>query len=197
MQTYKDQRAIEAASRADWRKWLDEHCRSESFVWLVIYKKESGVPSVYYPEAVEEALCYGWIDSKANKRDDQSFYLSFAKRKPASKWSKVNKERVEQLIKKGLMTDAGMEMIKLAKQTGTWTALEEVDNLALPADLAKLLSLNKTANANWDAFSASSKKAILQWILNAKQAATRQKRIEETVRLAEQNVKANEWKPKS
>lgn len=177
-----------------WRNWLRQNHASAKNVWLIIYKKESGVASVYYMEAVEEALCFGWIDSKPNKRDDVSYYQFFSKRNPKSKWSKVNKAKVEELIKEKRMTKAGMAAIELAKQNGTWTALDEVDNSIIPDDLQKALAKNKTASKNFDAFPRSSKKIILEWILNAKKEETRKKRIEETVSLASKNIKANHYR---
>lgn len=158
---------------------------------MIIYRKESGTPSVYYTEAVDEALCFGWIDSKPNKRDENSYYQFFAKRSPKSNWSKVNKEKVAKLIEQGLMASAGFEMIEIAKKNGTWTALDDVEKIIIPDDLKELFLENKTALENWEKFSRSSKRGILEWIMNAKKAETRRKRIEETVSLAEQNIKAN------
>lgn len=149
-----------AVSRQAWREWLEQNHRSEKSVWLIIYRKESPVSSVYYPEAVDEALCFGWIDSKPNKRDEQSYYQFFSKRNPKSKWSKVNKTKVEQLIAQGLMAPAGLEMIEIAKQNGTWTALDEVFNLIVPDDLQKAFDANKFALENWEKFPRSSKRVF-------------------------------------
>ncbi len=194
MEIYNGIHSFHAKTKKDWRKWLEENHQSEKSVWLIIYKKESGTPSIYYPEAVEEALCFGWIDSKANKRDNSSYYQFFTKRKPKSNWSKINKEKVEKLIAQGLMQSAGFNMIEIAKQNGRWAALDEVENISIPKDLQELFSKNKTAYDNWDKFPRSSKRGILEWIMNAKKADTRQKRIEETVALAEKNVKANHYR---
>jgi uncharacterized protein YdeI (YjbR/CyaY-like superfamily) len=180
-----------AKSRAEWRIWLENNHQSERSVWLIIYKKASNIPSVYYPEAVDEALCFGWIDSTPKKRDDLSYYQFFAKRNPKSNWSKVNKLKVEKLIAENLMTAAGSIAIEIAKQTGTWTALDEVENITIPNDLQMALDNNPTALTYWDSFSRSAKRGILEWILNAKKPETRQKRIDETVRLASENIKAN------
>ncbi len=116
-------------------------------------------------------------------------------RNPKSKWSKINKEKVERLIEEGLMTQSGMEMITLAKQVGTWDALTSVDNLEEPDDLKKVFLKNKTAYKNWQAFPPSTRRGILEWILNAKRTETRIKRIEETVSLAAQNIRANQYRP--
>lgn len=183
-----------AKDRATWRNWLETHHDVEKNVWLIIYHKDAGHPSVYYQEAVEEALCFGWIDSKPNKRDDKSYYQFFAKRNPKSNWSKVNKQKVSYLLEAGLMTPAGLQMIEIAKQNGTWTALDEVDNRIIPDDLQMALNENEEALKNFMAFPPSSHKIILEWISNAKQPSTRHKRIEETVRLAAQNLKANHYR---
>lgn len=191
MEMYNGIQTFYAKTRKEWRKWLENNHQSEKSVWLIIYKKESKTLSVYYPEAVDEALCFGWIDSKANKRDDKSYYQFFAKRNPKSNWSKVNKGKVAQLIEQGLMHQSGFEMIEIAKKTGTWTALDEVENISLPDDIKELFQKNKIAFENWANFPRSSKRGILEWILNAKKPETRQKRVEETVALAEKNIKAN------
>ena len=183
-----------AKDRATWRNWLETHHDVEKNVWLIIYHKDTGYPSVYYKEAVEEALCFGWIDSKPNRRNDKSYYQFFAKRNPKSNWSKVNKQKVSYLLEAGLMTAAGLQIIEIAKQNGTWTALDEVDNRIIPDDLQMALNENEEALKNFMAFPPSSHKIILEWINNAKQPSTRNKRIEETVRLAAQNVKANHFR---
>jgi uncharacterized protein YdeI (YjbR/CyaY-like superfamily) len=183
-----------AKTQKEWRKWLEENHQSEKSVWLIIYKKESGTPSVYYTDAVDEAICFGWIDSKPNKRDDESYYQFFAKRNPKSNWSKVNKGKVARLLEKGLLAPAGLEAIETAKQNGTWTALDKVEELTIPEDLQKAFDQNKTAFDNWEKFPRSSKRGILEWILNAKRPETRQGRIDETVKLAKENIKANHYR---
>jgi uncharacterized protein YdeI (YjbR/CyaY-like superfamily) len=186
-------KTFHAKTQEDWRKWLEKYHDKEKSVWLIIYKKESDVPSVYYPEAVDEALCFGWIDSKPNKRDEESYYQFFAKRNPKSNWSKVNKDKVARLMADGLIAPAGLEAIELAKKTGNWTALDNVDNLTVPDDMQKMLDKNQEALANWEKFPPSTRRGILEWILNAKQAETRLKRITETVTLAEINIRANQY----
>jgi len=184
---------LHAKSRNDWREWLGKNHLTERSVWLIIYKKDSNIPSIYYPEAVDEALCFGWVDSKPNKRDENSFYQFFSKRNPKSNWSRLNKEKVAKLIEQGLMQAAGFEIINIAKQNGTWTALDEVEDLIIPDDLQKLFTNNNAAFENWKCFPPSSKRGILEWILNAKKPETRQKRIEETASLAEKNIRANQF----
>lgn len=153
------------------------------------------MPSITYDEAVDEALCFGWIDSKVNKRDERSWYQFFARRNPKSNWSKINKAKVEKLIAEKKMMPAGLEMIELAKQSGTWIALDAVEALTLPDDLAAAFEGNKIAFENWQAFSRSAKRGILEWIRNAKRDETRQKRIAETVALAAKNEKAAQYRP--
>ncbi|HMG89709.1 MAG TPA: YdeI/OmpD-associated family protein [Chryseolinea sp.] len=191
MELHNNIPAIHAKTRAQWRRWLEKNHKSEKGVWLIIFHKSSEVKSVYYAEAVEEALCFGWIDSVKHKRDDESAYQFFGQRKPKSMWSESNRTRVEKLIKEKKMMPAGQEMIDLAKQTGTWEALTTIDKMAIPEDLQKMFNKNKTAFKHFQTFSPSSKKIILLWILNAKKDETRKKRIEETVRLAAKNIKAN------
>lgn len=183
-----------AENAKSWRQWLAEHHDSETSVWLIIYKKDSGVPSVYYPEAVDEALCFGWVDSKPNFRDDNSYYQFFAPRNPKSNWSKVNKAKVARLIKEGRVAPSGYAVIEEAKKNGAWNALDEVDNLVVPEDLQAALVQVPEAQRYFDAFPPSSKKTILEWIHNAKRPETRAKRIEETVRLAEKNIRANHYR---
>jgi len=191
METKNDIQAIHAKTRSDWRKWLHKNHQTENSVWLIMYNKSSKNESTTYEEAVEEALCFGWVDSKAIKRDDESRYQYFAKRKPKSNWSKPNKLRVEKLTSLGLMTTSGQKLIDLAKATGTWDALNDVDNVIVPGDLQMLFNDKDKAHQNFQAFSTSSKRIILEWILSARRPETREKRIKETVELAEKNIRAH------
>ncbi|NIG56870.1 YdeI family protein [Chitinophaga sp. Cy-1792] len=120
MEIFDGRQAVYATTRAEWRKWLEENTPGEAGVWLIQYHKKSKVPCISLIDATEEALCFGWIDSKAKKRDDESFYLTFTPRKAKSKWSKPNIERAERMIATGLMTKHGQEKIDLAKRTGMW-----------------------------------------------------------------------------
>src|SRR6185295_5631626 len=149
-----------AKDRAAWRKWLVKNHLTETKCWLILYNKHSGKACVMYAEAVEEALCYGWIDSKGNKRDDKSFFLSFAPRKRKSVWSKINKERIARMIREGQMTAVGMEKIKQAKADGSWTRLDAIDALQMPSDLVKAFGKNKKAKNFFDTFPPSAKKII-------------------------------------
>ncbi|MDX1478177.1 MAG: YdeI/OmpD-associated family protein [Saprospiraceae bacterium] len=193
-ETYKGFPAIEARSADVWRSWLKtNHTTSES-VWLIIYKKDSGVSSVNYQEAVDEALCFGWVDSKPNKRDDRSYYQFFSPRNPKSNWSRNNKKRVDRLIKAGKMAEAGYAMIKTAKENGTWDALNDVEDLIVPPDLQEAFGRQPSSFDHWTQFPDSVKRSILEWILNAKQPATRAKRIEETAEKAARNIRANQYR---
>ena len=124
METKDGRQAVYAPTRAEWRNWLQQNCQSEKSVWLILYHKKSKVPNVNIIHAMEEALCFGWIDSKAKKRDAESFYLTFTPRNPKSKWSQPNRERVERMTSEGLMTEYGQRLIDIAKQTGKWELIE-------------------------------------------------------------------------
>ncbi|MFO7445689.1 MAG: YdeI/OmpD-associated family protein [Ignavibacteriaceae bacterium] len=191
METKSGIKTFYASSRQEWRKWLKKNYQSEKPVFLILYNKKSKTPGISYGEAIEEALCFGWIDSTAYKRDEDSFYLYFTRRKPKSQWSKINRERALKMIKKGLMTEYGQAFIDLAKEKGTWISSEEINSEVIPEDLQKLFNKNKTAFNNFKAFPPSSKKIILGWIFKAKRPETRQKRILKTVELAAENIRAN------
>ena len=181
-------------SRAEWRKWLEENHKRTEGVWLISYRKATGKPRVDYAEAVEEALCFGWVDSKGNQLDDEQSMLWMAPRKAKTGWSKLNKERVKKLIKARLMAPAGLAKVEAAKKDGSWNALDSVAALEIPPDLARAFSKNKTAKEYFEAFPRSVKGAILQWLISAKRPETRAKRIEETVTKAEKNIRANQWR---
>ncbi|MBC8076817.1 MAG: YdeI/OmpD-associated family protein [Chloroflexales bacterium] len=186
--------SVHPLTRAAWREWLEEHHARAEGVWLVSYKVASGKPRFTYEESVEEALCFGWIDSKGNKLDDERSLLWFAPRKARTGWSKPNKERVERLVAAGLMRPAGQAKVDAARQDGSWSALDAVEALEIPPDLAVALAAYSQAAAHFDAFPRSAKRGILEWIVSAKTPATRAKRIAETARLAEENKRANQWR---
>jgi uncharacterized protein YdeI (YjbR/CyaY-like superfamily) len=179
-----------ASSTAEWRAWLAQNCGSETEVWLVLQHKDSPAPGVLMYEAMEQALCFGWIDSQARKRDADSSLLRFSPRNPRSTWSRVNRLRAEAMIEQGLMTECGQAMIDLAKVKGTWQVLAEAETSLVPRDLQELLNCDDTARANFESFSPSSKRLILQWIATAKRPDTRERRIKTTVILAAQNIRA-------
>jgi len=177
------------ASKQAWRKWLEKNHLSKQAVRLVFYIKASDKKSITWSEAVEVALCFGWIDSKKVKIDEESSHQFFSKRKSKSTWSKINKQKVLQLIEDGLMTEAGHKSIEAAKQNGSWTILDEVEELIVPKDLEMELKSRPSSERFFFGLSRSVKKAILQWLVLAKRPETRQKRIAEIVDLAGQQQK--------
>lgn len=172
---------------------MQHHTRKQG-VWLISYRKETGKPRFDYDEAVEEALCFGWIDSKPNKLDEERSLLWFAPRKAGTGWSKLNKERVERLIEQGLMMPAGLAKVEAAKQDGSWNALDAIEALEIPPDLELALANYAMAKQNFAAFPKSVKRGILEWIATAKRPETRAKRIQETAQLANENIRANQWR---
>lgn len=177
------------SSQSEWRKWLQENHLSKHAVWVVFYSKKSKIASITWSESVDEALCFGWIDSKKIKIDHETSHQYFSKRKPKSTWSKINKDKVEKLIEQGLMTEAGFKSIEIAKMNDSWTILDAVEALMIPEDLAAELDKKPKANDFFTRISNSVKKSILYWIVSAKTAETRQRRIAEIIESAEQNLK--------
>lgn len=186
--------SVHPLTRAEWRAWLAAHHARVEGVWLVTFKKATGKPRVEYGEAVEEALCFGWVDSKPNKLDDARSLLWFAPRKGGTGWSKANKERVERLIAAGLMTPAGLAKVDAAKADGTWELLDAVEALEVPPDLTAEFAKYPHAAGHFAAFPRSVRRGILEWILQARRAETRAKRVAETARLANDNQRANQWR---
>lgn len=178
-----------APNRSAWRAWLAKHHETLQGVWLIYYKKESGKTRVEYDDAVEEAICFGWIDSVVKTVDTDCYKQLFTPRKPKSNWSKVNKARVEILLAQDLIMPAGMRLIEIAKTTGTWDALNEVEQLTIPDDMQALFDQDPQALTHWNTFSRSIRRGILEYILNAKRPETRTKRITDAVRLAHDNIK--------
>jgi uncharacterized protein YdeI (YjbR/CyaY-like superfamily) len=189
--------AIHPLSRAEWREWLGENHTRSSGVWLVSFKKGTGKSRFDYNESVEEALCFGWVDSKPNKLDEERSMLWFAPRKGKTGWSKPNKERVERLVQAGLMQPAGLAKVEQAKTDGSWTLLDAVEELQVPQDLLEALAGLPPAEQNFLNFPRSAKRGILEWVLQAKRPETRTARIQETARLAQLNQRANQWRGKS
>ena len=180
-------------SRQEWREWLQDNHDKKQSVWLIYYKKKSNIPTVIYSEAVDEALCFGWIDSKSKPIDELKHMQFFSRRKPNSVWSRVNKEKIERLTNEGLMTKAGYEIIEIAKQNGSWTILDEAEALIIPDDLDKELQKRKNAKEYFLSLSRSDKRNILQWLVLAKRQETRDKRIAEIVELADKNQKPKQF----
>ncbi|PZO40011.1 MAG: hypothetical protein DCF19_12530 [Pseudanabaena frigida] len=180
-------------SREQWREWLARNHDRENCIWLIYYKKNSGKPSVTYSDAVDEALCFGWIDSKVKSIDAEKYMQFFCVRKPNSVWSKVNKEKVANLIEQGLITKAGLDAISLAKLNDSWNILDEVEALVIPEDLLAALSEIPIAQEYFLSLSRTSMRNILQWLTLAKKEETRQKRIREIVTSAEAKRKPKQF----
>ena len=186
---------VAVESRAEWRAWLLEHHASSPGIWLSRWKKDSGRPYVSYDDVVEEALCFGWVDSQPKSVDDLRSLIRVSRRSPRSSWSAANKARIVRLTAAGLMRPAGLAVVKAAKESGTWFALDEVEQLAEPLDLAARLDADPDARREWDAFPRSARRAILEWLGTAKMEATRTKRLERIVADARVGVRANQWRP--
>ncbi|MEO1621685.1 MAG: YdeI/OmpD-associated family protein [Cyanobacteria bacterium J06632_3] len=189
MSRLDDFERVEAVSREQWRAWLQENYQRDESIWLVRYKKQAGDRYLSYDAVVEEALCFGWIDSLPRSLDDERTMLLISPRKAKSVWSKLNKERVARLVADGLMMPPGLEKVDRAKVDGSWVFLDDVEALIIPEDLAAALATNEVAQENFAGFSPSAKKGILQWIKMAKRSQTRQQRIQKTVEKAAAGLK--------
>ena len=184
--------SIQPDTLADWRAWLEDNHTRPDGIWLITYRRATGKATFTYEQAVEEALCYGWIDGHTKTLDEERGMQWFAPRRAGSVWARSNKERVARLIADGRMTPAGQARIDAAQADGTWALWDHVDSLAVPDDLAAAFATYPAARANFDAFPRSARHAILGWIATAKRPETRAKRIAETARLAQDNVRANQ-----
>lgn len=188
-----DYERVEVSTRAAWRRWLKGNHERSPGAWLVSWKQATGRPSVAYEESVEEALCFGWVDSMQKTVDDERSRLLFTPRKARSKWSRPNKERVERLLAAGLMAPAGIAAVERAKENGGWTALDDVENLVVPDDLAAALAKRKGARETWEGFPRSVKRGLLAWVVDAKRPETRAKRVDEIAREAAAGRRAGQW----
>lgn len=179
-----------ARSRSAWRSWLRKNHRRKTEIWLLLYKKHVDKPGVSYPEAVEEALCFGWIDGILKRIDDESHVIRFSPRKSKSRWADSNKRRVAAMIEAGKMTQAGMALVEAAQQSGAWDEADTLDRPpSMPEDLAAALARNQRAAHNFDGFAAGYRRDYLRWVLAAKRPETRQRRIREVVKRAARNQK--------
>jgi uncharacterized protein YdeI (YjbR/CyaY-like superfamily) len=188
-----DYERVHAENRAEWRCWLGANHARAPGAWLVSWKTATGKPRVGYAESVEEALCFGWIDSLSRTVDEERTQQLFTPRRPGSRWSRSNKERVERLQADGLIEPAGLAAIETAKAGGAWTALDDVENLVVPDDLAAAFAARADAAAHWESFPPSVRSAILLWILDAKRPETRAKRIAETASEAAAGRRPGQW----
>lgn len=167
-----------ASDRSEWRSWLETNHAIAEGIWLIYYKVKSGTPSVRYPEAVREALCFGWIDSKVQTIDADRYRQIFTPRRPGSIWSKQNKEWIREVTDEGLMTQSGQEKIDAAKIDGSWNSLDAAEALIIPSDFQSALDGNDAARRNYYGFSESQQKRLLFWIYDAKRIDTRVSRID-------------------
>lgn len=177
-------------TRKEWRNWLRRNHNKNDGVWLVFYKKQTGKASLDYDDAVEEALCFGWIDSIIKKIDEEKYVRKLTPRKPDSKWSELNKKRVKKLEKQGLMTKAGLASVEEARKSGLWdkSASRQIP-LKMPVELKTALKKNKKARKFFDTLAPSYKKQFIGWIALAKRPETKRRRVEESISLLEQNEK--------
>jgi uncharacterized protein YdeI (YjbR/CyaY-like superfamily) len=175
-----------------WRKWLHDNHDSSTGVFLTLYKVNSPFESMRWEEAVQVALCYGWIDSTAKRIDEHSRKQLFTPRKNKSVWSKVNKTYIKQLIADSLMHESGLAKIKIAQQNGSWTSLDAVEDLIIPEDLAFAFNHNKTSYLNYQNFSPSYRKSYLYWLNQAKREETKNVRINTIIDLCNQNKKSRD-----
>lgn len=181
------------ASRQEWRQWLENNHDKKQSVWLVQHKKSLNIPTVSWSDAVDEALCYGWIDSIRKSIDNDRFIQFFSRRKPRSVWSKINKEKIARLTEQNLMTPAGLAVVETAKQNGSWSILDEVEELIIPKDLKKSFSAHPGSKVFFESLSRSTRKSMLQWIVLAQRPETRRQRITEVVTLAAQGLKPKQF----
>ncbi|WP_343693285.1 YdeI/OmpD-associated family protein [Chitinophaga sp.] len=173
------------SNRQEWRQWLQENHDSAQSVWLVYYKKQANRPTITWSDAVDEALCFGWIDSTARTIDEERFMQFFTRRKANSVWSRINKEKIKRLTAAGLMTAAGKKCIDLARKNGSWSILDDVEDLKIPKDLEKAFKEKRGSKAHFKRLSKSTQKIYLQKLVLAKRPETRLKRIQEIVNLGE------------
>ena len=189
----EEYKKIHPKTRKAWRKWLENHYATSPGVWLIYYKRSTGKSRVEYNDAVEEALCFGWIDSTMRPLDEHRFMQRFTPRKPKSGWSGINKKRIEKLTGLGLMTPAGLNKIEEAKINGTWESLDKVyapaDELQIPPELEKAFLRNKKAKENFKNFPLFARRQFLAWIETAKRSETKKIRIKQTVLMAKANKK--------
>jgi uncharacterized protein YdeI (YjbR/CyaY-like superfamily) len=190
----KEQESFYPSGKQQWRTWLQENHDKKQSVWLICYKMKSGMPTISWSDAVDEALCFGWIDGKSLPVDEEKFMRFFCKRKAVSTWSKINKDKVQQLIADGSMTRAGLEIIEIAKQNGSWVILDEVEAFIIPDDLEKAFKTQRGSKDFFLSLSKSTRKSMLQWLVLAKRAETRQKRVSEIAGFAGQQLKPKQFR---
>ena len=190
MSALDDAPQVPADDRATWREWLEANHATATGAWLVTWRARSGHIGLDYEAAVEEALCFGWIDSTGGSVDDERSKLYFAPRKLRSPWAATNKARVKRLIVEGRMAPAGLAAIEQAKANGSWEVYDTVERLEVPADLAAALEAHPPAAANFAAFPPSARKMMLAWVALARRPETRSARITQIADAAARNERA-------
>jgi uncharacterized protein YdeI (YjbR/CyaY-like superfamily) len=194
MQIEKPIETFYPSNKQEWRAWLEVNHYTKLSIWVIFYKKSSNIPTITWSESVDEALCYGWIDSVKKSIDSEKSIQFFSRRKPNSTWSKINKEKVKSLIEIGKMTEAGLKCIEIAKQNGTWTILDEVEELIIPKDLESAFDNLPGSMEFFQSLTKTSRKVMLQWIVMAKQNETRQKRILEIATSSYEKLKPKQFR---
>ena len=189
--------SVQPRDLAAWGRWLEKHHERPNGVWLVSYKRSTGKAKFTYPESVEEALRYGWVDSIARTLDPERTMQWFAPRKKGSGWAATNHARVARLIAEGRMTPAGLAKVEAAKADGSWDRLVKAHAEGPSKDLVAAFRRHAGSASHFAAFPPGVRKQILEWIATAKRPATRSARVEQTARLAARNERANEWVPRS
>lgn len=169
---------VEVEDRETWRRWLEANHATASGAWLVTWRRASGRQPIEYEAAVEEALCFGWVDGRGDPLDELRSKLYFAPRKPRSPWARSNRERIERLTAEGRMAPAGTAVVERAKADGSWAIFESVDRLEVPSDLAAALDARRPARETWEAYPRSVKHGALSWVVLARRPETRARRIE-------------------
>ncbi len=182
------------SDQKDWRKWLELNHKDKDAVWLIFYKKKSPKHNLSWSDSVDEALCYGWIDSTKRSIDDEKYKQYFCKRKAKSNWSRVNKEKVKTLTDQDLISEVGYKSIEIAKENGSWTILDAVEALFVPEDLQDAFDSDNESQEYYNSLSNSAKKRILYGLFSAKRKETRQKRILEILESAHNSFKSKQFK---
>ncbi len=188
---------VQPADPDEWRAWLEENHDRGVGVWLVSWKAHTGRPTTSYEHAVEQALCFGWVDSTNRTLDADRTMMWFAPRRRRSGWARSNKQRVARLEAAELMTPPGRAVIDAAKADGSWSLLDEVEDLIVPPDLADAFDEHPGAREHWDAFTRSARRAMLAWIVQARKPETRARRIADTAEKAAVGERANEPRPRT
>ncbi|CAN5889509.1 YdeI/OmpD-associated family protein [soil metagenome] len=179
-----------AETRAQWRAWLEVNHDDARGVWLCSWRATAARPRCPYPEVVEEAICFGWIDSTVNILDDDRGLQLVTPRKPKSTWTRLNRQRVADMEAAALMTDAGRRAVDVARENGWWTIFDPVEDLVEPGELTAALDENATARTRWDGFPPSARKAMLWWVISAAKDDTRSRRVETIVENAARGDRA-------